>query len=97
VQEAYIFGSRARQDHRPDSGLDIALVIRPDEGDTSAYATWIDESEDSRDELQTILPYTVDLQQLDGDATPRTKAGVERARDQRKSISTHGHRLDACF
>ena len=33
VAGAFAFGSRVREDHRPDSDLDIAVLLRGDEGD----------------------------------------------------------------
>lgn len=36
VREAYLFGSRARGTHRPDSDADVALVLRGEKGDRGA-------------------------------------------------------------
>ena len=33
VERAILFGSRARGDHRPDSDLDLAVVLRGERGD----------------------------------------------------------------
>jgi predicted nucleotidyltransferase len=33
VERAFLFGSRARGDHRPDSDLDLAIVLRGDRRD----------------------------------------------------------------
>ena len=36
VREAYLFGSRARGTHRPDSDADVAVVLRGEKGDRGA-------------------------------------------------------------
>ncbi|MEM6388011.1 MAG: nucleotidyltransferase domain-containing protein [Pseudomonadota bacterium] len=32
VLQIYLHGSRARGDHKPDSDIDLAIVMRPDDG-----------------------------------------------------------------
>lgn len=36
VRESILFGSRARQTHRPDSDVDLAVVLEGESGDRSA-------------------------------------------------------------
>lgn len=40
VMQVYLYGSRARGDNRPDSDIDLAIVMRPDEGQDNAYEVW---------------------------------------------------------
>jgi hypothetical protein len=41
IKAVYLYGSRARGDHRPDSDIDLAVVMNTQPGDTNAYTTWI--------------------------------------------------------
>ncbi|MEM8631822.1 MAG: nucleotidyltransferase domain-containing protein [Pseudomonadota bacterium] len=41
ILEVYQYGSRARGDNREDSDIDLAIVVRPDEGQDNAYAVWV--------------------------------------------------------
>lgn len=40
IKKIYLYGSRARGDHRPDSDIDLAIEMHIPEGQTSAYAQW---------------------------------------------------------
>ncbi|QLC23839.1 nucleotidyltransferase domain-containing protein [Parasphingopyxis algicola] len=39
ISQVYLYGSRARGDHRPDSDIDLAIVMKPQASDESSYAT----------------------------------------------------------
>src|SRR5712691_9433666 len=65
IREIWIFGSRAREDHKPDSDIDIALKLHgtPDEKD----GIFIIEAEDWCAEIQRFTPVSVDLDHGDED------------------------------
>ncbi|MCW3848529.1 nucleotidyltransferase domain-containing protein [Sphingomonas sp. LB-2] len=66
VLEVYVFGSRARGDHRTESDLDLALLI--EDGDCGeSLAHWTCEAERWREALTAALPVTVDLQVMQTD------------------------------
>ena len=71
VQEAYIFGSRAKGVARPESDLDIAIKLS---GETEDKRTenWMFEAERLTKGLVSQLPVTVDLQAIgEGDLVVR--------------------------
>lgn len=84
VKRVFIFGSRARGDHRPDSDLDVAAELDPveieGEDDSGGAATWMWEAQGWRGELQALFPFPVQLEQYleNGDA-PTVLSGVERS------------------
>jgi len=60
VSEVWIFGSRARGDHRPDSDLDVALIMTAGtEGER--LGNWVCLAEEWEVELAALLPVEVDL------------------------------------
>jgi predicted nucleotidyltransferase len=40
IRKAYLFGSRVRGAHKPDSDLDVAVEIFTLQGDSSPFTTW---------------------------------------------------------
>jgi len=80
VKIIYIFGSRARGDHRPDSDLDIALELDNNEvpsGDESGgIATWMFEAEEWRKELAELIPLEIQLEHYEGKETPTIAKGL---------------------
>lgn len=77
IGKAWIFGSRARWTERPDSDLDVAVVIRPMPGDSGPFATWMGESQDLSASLQKLLPVTLQLEWYGGpEETPIIHAGL---------------------
>ncbi|WPL12666.1 nucleotidyltransferase domain-containing protein [Thiorhodovibrio litoralis] len=80
VKKAYVFGSRARDDYKDDSDLDIAVEIQPLLGDENLLATWIFEAEELKARLAAVVPeYKVDLQWFDGENTETIKEGIEKS------------------
>jgi len=79
VTKAYIFGSRARDDYREDSDIDIAVEIKKLPGDGNVLATWIFESDKLKERLSKLLPYSLQLEHFDGSNTPHVLAGIEQS------------------
>ena len=83
VNRLWIFGSRARGDHRPDSDLDIAIELDLSAAngcdDSGGFATWCFDTKGWREELEQIAGHTVDMQHFAGDETPTIKGGLEQA------------------
>jgi predicted nucleotidyltransferase len=55
IEAIYLFGSRAKLTHRPDSDIDLALLFTFNENDTDA-GYWICTADTIRDELSGFLP-----------------------------------------
>jgi predicted nucleotidyltransferase len=83
INRLWIFGSRARDDYRRDSDLDVAieLDLSAIDGcdDSGGLATWMFDTEGWLEELQDLSGLRVDLQQFDGVSTPTIQAGLERS------------------
>ncbi len=78
VTKAYIFGSRARGDHGEDSDLDVAIEIEMRRGDENKLAIWIFEKQGLEDRLSRLIPFSLQLEHLNGNETPTVLSGVER-------------------
>ena len=76
IKSAYIFGSRARNDYKNDSDLDVAVEIHP-LNDESSYAAWVFEKKKLKESLSKLIPYQLQLEQYDGDDTPIIKGAIE--------------------
>lgn len=79
VRKAYIFGSRARDDYREDSDIDVAVEINKLPGDENSLATWVFESEKLQKDLSELLPYKLQLEYLDDSKTPHVLAGIKQS------------------
>ena len=83
VKRVWLFGSRVRQDFRPDSDLDVAIELDVDAADGSdesgGMALWMFDTDGWKEELQAISPYVIQLEQYLGDRTPTIKAALERS------------------
>jgi uncharacterized protein len=60
----FLFGSRARSEHRPDGDLDLAVLLtEPTQSDPETIdAHWIFEVEQWRTELKPMFPVSVHLE-----------------------------------
>lgn len=65
IKEVYIFGSRARNDYRENSDIDIAVKIEKRPNDDSPLATWFYEGNNLKNRLSKLLPYELQLEYLD--------------------------------
>lgn len=68
VKKVYIFGSRATNDYKEDSDIDIAVEIHRLPGEGSLTAAWMDVAEGYREQLSKLLPCPLHLHSLDGDS-----------------------------
>lgn len=70
MKRVWLFGSRVREDFRPDSDLDVAIeldVTAEDESDQSGnMALWMFDKNGWREELQALSPYEIHLEQYLG-------------------------------
>jgi len=83
VGRVFIFGSRARSEHRADSDIDIAIELDLSAArgmdESGGLVTWIFETKEWKTELKALLPFEVDLQQFRGSDTPTIKDALERS------------------
>lgn len=82
VKRAYLFGSRARQDYRPDSDLDIAIELDSQtfqcSDESGGLATWMAETNGWAQELSGLTGFQVQLEQfIDEIQTPRIARGLQ--------------------
>ncbi len=67
IKKVFICGSRARNDYREDSDLDIVVEIDQLPFDTTVRSTWFGEAGKLKKELKLLLPYDFDLLRYDPD------------------------------
>jgi predicted nucleotidyltransferase len=73
ISELWLFGSRARGDHRDDSDLDVAeVMVGEDESDR--LGNWIALAEEWEEELKALIPVTIDLDLGDADISEKVVA-----------------------
>ena len=79
IRAVYLYGSRARETHRPDSDIDLAIVLKPEPGDTDAFTTSIFWMANWKRSPDLHLSHPVDLQWYEkGADLARVGPGVER-------------------
>ena len=77
VRKAYLFGSRVRGTHSPDSDLDVAIELRTPGCGKTALDTWRGEAKWLRESIAPILPVRIDLEWYGGpEQTPTVHAGL---------------------
>jgi predicted nucleotidyltransferase len=80
IKRVFVFGSRVRGDHRPDSDIDIAVELDPNHfqgvDESGGLATWMFETEAWKDELHRLLQ----LERYHAGQTPTIASGLARSR-----------------
>lgn len=80
IKRIYIFGSRARGDHKPDSDLDIAIELDnkeiPPDDESGGIATWMHEAKEWRKELSKLIPLEIQIEHHAGEETPTIAKGL---------------------
>lgn len=80
VKRLYIFGSRARGDHRTDSDIDIAVELDPavfqGSDESGGLATWMFETKAWKAEIEKLLPFPVQLERFREEQTPTIRKGL---------------------
>ena len=56
LREVYLFGSRVRGDHRPDSDIDLRIFVDELELDAQTMAWWTHQNQTECAELKSQLP-----------------------------------------
>jgi predicted nucleotidyltransferase len=79
ITKAYIFGSRARDDYREDSDLDVAIEIEKLRNDENILATWITHKKGLEESLSKLIPYKLHLELCDREKTPTVLSGIEKS------------------
>jgi hypothetical protein len=77
IRRVWIFGSRARGTHRPDSDLDLAVEHDASPGDSNSFTTWICEADVWRSEFGPELSAPLDLQSYIAGKSPTIQAGLD--------------------
>lgn len=71
IRRIVLFGSRVKGTHGQDSDLDIAVEIESGEDSNATLATWMRFFDEWNTELNSVLPFRVDLQWRDCFGTTR--------------------------
>lgn len=80
VHKAYLFGSRVRGTHRPDSDLDVAVEVFALPGDSSPFTTWTGEAQRLKASIASVVPVVIDLDWYGDEVeTPRIHAALEQS------------------
>ena len=81
VCRVWIFGSRAKDTHRPESDIDIAVELEPVGDSEETLTRWIAHADLWRSELRSRVVPKVDLEWFDPDGnTPTIEAGLNEAK-----------------
>lgn len=80
IRKAYLFGSRVRGAHKPDSDLDVAVEIFTLQGDSNPFTTWTSEAQRLKASITGVVPVTIDLDWYGGEAeTPCIHQALEQS------------------
>ncbi len=82
INRIFLYGSRIAGNNKPESDLDIAIELDSkefrDKDKSDGDATWIEVSDDWKEELEAIINCEVDLEKLDSN-TPTVRAGIKKS------------------
>jgi predicted nucleotidyltransferase len=78
VKRVWLYGSRVRGNHNPDSDLDVAIEHDTAPGDSNAFTTAICERKKWIDELQPTTIHELDIYSYRLDETPQLKEESKR-------------------
>jgi predicted nucleotidyltransferase len=83
ILRVWLFGSRARGEHREDSDLDIAIQLDLAEirgvDESGGFATWAFDTDGWDKELADLIPLEIDLEQFVPGQTLVIAAALERS------------------
>lgn len=78
IRKAYLFGSRVRGTHKPNSDLDVAVEIYTLQGDENPLTTWTCEAQRLKASTAGVVPVIIDLNWYGGPIeTPCVHAGLQ--------------------
>jgi len=81
IRRVWVYGSRAKGTHRPDSDIDIAVELEPVADSEEALTVWMAHAGAWRWQLQSGISPKVDLEWFDPDGTTRVvEAGLDEAK-----------------
>lgn len=79
IKRVYLYGSRARGDHRVDSDIDLAIEVSAQLGDSDSFTTWMYWKQDYDASPDLHLSVEVQLEWYEKDAgLERVGKGVEK-------------------
>lgn len=80
VKRVWVYGSRAKGTHRPDSDINIAVELQPVGDSEETLAVWMAHCNQWQSELQARIDPGVDLEWFDPDgATTMIQAALDEA------------------
>ena len=83
VGRLWLFGSRVRGDHRPDSDVDVAIELDMSAArgadESGGIATWAFDTKTWKPELEGLLSLVVDLQRYKAGETATIQAGLDQS------------------
>lgn len=83
INRLWLFGSRVRGEHRPDSDVDVAIEldmsVAKGSDESGGIAAWAFDTEPWMPELELLLSMVVDLQHYKSGETKIIHAGLEQS------------------
>lgn len=83
VSRLWLFGSRVRGDHRPDSDVDVAIELDMSAvkgvDESGGMATWAFDATPWKPELEGLLSLLVDLQRYKAGETNIIQSGIDKS------------------
>ena len=76
VRKAFLYGSVARSENKPNSDIDVAIQLNARPGVEVELAVWSFEGDRLSESLQSLLPGPVQLEWYDPVETPTVHKGI---------------------